>query len=158
MRRVFYAIVFVAVLGALCLGCDPSDNRLFILNKTNNQINYYCYDLNDTLDIDKFYYRYGDWLDSLTAWELDSSRIENLKPNNLENIALTSMRWEAIEYHSPNKKINIFFVERDTMVKYSWREIMMLRKYKRGSYTVDYLKERNWKLSYPDDMTDMEGR
>lgn len=135
----------------LFISCDPVDNRLVVVNKTDKIIYYYFNDQSDTLNIERIYTFNEKELDSVKASETDSLGSEKLLQLSTSNIGLTSSTWEAEEFHSSNKRIYIFFVEKNIKEKYTWREIMRLRKYRKGSYTVEFFKEKKWKIKYPDD-------
>lgn len=58
--------------------------------------------------------------------------------------------WTFVIQHSNNKKLNVFIVNVDTLLKYNdWEYIRNHRLYKSYSFTEEELNRMNWIIEYP---------
>jgi hypothetical protein len=58
--------------------------------------------------------------------------------------------WPFLIQRSNNKKLNVFIINIDTLLKYNdWEYIRNHRLYKRYSFTEEELKRINWIIEYP---------
>ena len=54
------------------------------------------------------------------------------------------------KFHSKNNKLNVFFIELDTLLKYnSWEYIIRNRVFKKFNYTEEELNKKGWVIEYP---------
>lgn len=59
--------------------------------------------------------------------------------------------WQSIIQRSVNGKLNLFFINVDTLLKYNdWEYIKENKLYKRREFSIDELEELNWTLYFND--------
>ncbi|HQI60477.1 MAG TPA: hypothetical protein PK352_12090 [Tenuifilaceae bacterium] len=127
-------IILVSIAGT----CDYNDNRLNIKNNSNHAIAF-DYSIDTTLekranDNIQFYIR-----EKILPGETKSKS----KPGSTQG-------WPFLIQRSNNKKLNVFIINIDTLLKYNdWEYIRNHRLYKRYSFTEEELKRINWIIEYP---------
>jgi hypothetical protein len=126
-------IICVSLIGA----CDYNDNRLKIKNNGNHAVAFE-YSLDTILDKEtnniSFYIR-----DKI----LPGAIVSKSKPGSTQG-------WTFVIQNSNNKKLNIFIINIDTLLKYNdWEYIRNHKLYKRYSLTEEELKKLDWIIEYP---------
>lgn len=129
------------------ISCDPADNRLHIKNTSNYPI-YYTYSADRKLDESEI--RIGINIESNDPIAKTPDNFYLIPPTSTANAALTSAKWESIANESKERKVYFFFFSKDTLIKYSWKEIVRGKKYAdKVSYSIQDLKNMNWEIKYP---------
>jgi len=135
---------FLLAINILLLGsCEPSDNRLSIVNRSKQGI--YCiyskgFELNATQEISLF---------RDTLMRLDTLYQDYLNPNS-ETLVPNMVKWEYYINETPGNCVNFYFLSTDTLSTYSWSDICRRKLYRhRLSYTLKDLEKMNWKIVYP---------
>ncbi len=134
LHRFLILIVFVSFAGT----CDYNDNRLKIRNNSNYAIAF-DYSLDTILeqrsnDNIPFYIR-----DKTLPGETTSIN----KPGSTRG-------WPFLIQSSNNKKLNVYIISVDTLLKYNdFEYIRSHRLYKRYSLTEEELNRINWIIEYP---------
>ncbi len=131
LHQFLILLVLVSFVGA----CDFYDDRLNIKNNSNYAIAF-DYSIDTTLEKKQIY--------NIPYY------IENkILPG--ETIAQTiPMSWPSLIYRSNNKKLNVFIISIDTLLKYDdWEYIRTHRLYQRYSFTEEELNKMNWIIEYP---------
>lgn len=131
----FQQFLILIVLVSLAGACDYTDDRLNIRNNSNHAIAF-DYSVDTTLEKKQIY--------NIPYY------IENkILPG--ETIAQTiPMSWPSLIYRSNNKKLNVFIISIDTLLKYDdWEYIRTHRLYQRYSFTEEELNRINWIIEYP---------
>lgn len=140
LRKLLVLILFL-------LSCDPADNRLNIRNISSSPI-YYTYSAKGELDENEI--RIGMNIDSRDPTKKTPDNFYLISPKSTVNAALTSARWESIANESKDGKVYFFFFLKDTLIKYTWKEIVKGNKYAgKISYTIKDLKAMNWEITCP---------
>ena len=131
LHQFLILLALVSLVGA----CDFYDERLNIKNNSNYAIAF-DYSIDTTLEKNQIY--------NIPYY------IENkILPG--ETIAQTiPMSWPSLIYRSNNKKLNVFIISIDTLLKYDdWEYIRTHRLYQRYSFTEEELDRINWIIEYP---------
>lgn len=129
------------------MSCDPADNRLNIKNTSNYPI-YYTYSAENKLNENEIRIGINIDLNDPTAKTPDNFYL--ISPKSTANAALTSAKWESIANESEEGKVYFFFFLKDTLIQYSWEEIVKGNKYAgKASYSIQDLKNMNWEIIYP---------
>lgn len=133
-----YISLYVFLIIISLISCDFTDNRLKIKNNSNETITFE-YSSDTILQTD------------------DTDRINNLKRDKIfprelcdEDKPGSKNEWSKVIYDSKNKKLNVFIIDYDTLLKYNDLNYMKNnRLYKRYEYSEAYLNKNNWIISYP---------
>jgi hypothetical protein len=57
--------------------------------------------------------------------------------------------WPFLIQRSKNKRLNVFFINVDTIIKYQdWNHIRESKKYCRKEYTLEELEKTKWIIEY----------
>jgi hypothetical protein len=140
----FYNLLVILLF---IISCDPADNRLRIENTQSYSV-YYTYSSKERLEEDVI--RIGVNFASNDSLSRLPEDFYLISPKSIANAALTSSKWEAIASESKNGKIYFFFLSKETLINYSWREIVRGNKYLgKASYTIKDLKNLDWKITFP---------
>lgn len=126
----FFALVFLVV------SCDPTDNKLKVLNTAEFPI--FClYSFNENLSL----------LDS-TVVEPYSG--EGIKVNETYSLRGYLLDWEAaINRESTDKKVRIYIFSEDSVKKYSWKNLIEEKKHnKKYVLSIPDLKQLDWIVEF----------
>ena len=130
-----HQFLILLVLVSLAGACDYTDNRLNIKNNSNYAIAF-DYSIDTTLRKNQIYN---------IPFYIEGKILPG------ETIAQTiPMSWPSLIYRSNNKKLNVFIISIDTLLKYDdWEYIRTHRLYQRYSFTEEDLNRTNWIIEYP---------
>jgi hypothetical protein len=123
------------------LGCDPTDDRLKILNSTNREI-FYSIAKSDSFAKSPLFIVHKD-----TVWE--SCNI--VLPNSTFNHALIGPNeWEYfINRDCEDSTLRVFFFTKELIIKSSWDSLVRNQVYsKKITATVNELNYLDWKIMY----------
>lgn len=118
------------------LSCDYYDSRLIIQNNGDHEI---C-----------FIYAHDTILDPVSN-NIEYYLMEKITPGETSIETLPGKNsWNILMQKSKNKKLNVFFIELDTMLKYNdWQYIRNNKLYHRYEYSEEELNVMNWLIEYP---------
>lgn len=123
------------------MGCDPTDDRLKILNSTNGEI-FYSFAERDSSIKNPLYLVRND-----TIWE--SSNI--ILPNSYFNHALIGPNeWEYyINRDCEDSLLRVFFFTKELIINNSWDSLVRNQVYsKKITVSVEDLENSNWEIIY----------
>ncbi|KAF5031656.1 hypothetical protein DSECCO2_625520 [anaerobic digester metagenome] len=118
--------------------CDYTDSRLKIKNNSKNAI--------------AFDYSIDTVLEERSNENIAFFLRDKILPGetSLKTKPGSTNGWPFLIQKSLNKKLNIFIIEVDTLVKYNdWGYIRKNRLYRRYELTEDELNKKNWIVEYP---------
>jgi hypothetical protein len=131
--------LFLAAIVLFAGTCDYYDNRLQIINGSRDVITV-DYSEDTILEMranENIRYFIRD-----KAFPGDTIR---------KNIPGSQHGWQSIIQRSVNGKLNLFFINVDTLLKYNnWEYIKENKLYKRREFSIDELEELNWAVYYND--------
>lgn len=140
MRTYFAFIVLVACV--FSIGCDPTDDKLTIVNETSRPI-FYSTSASDSIQGRNPYKNFIQISNHDTEW-INSDYF--IRPNS-EKKKMVLSTWEATIRNNFGGKIHIFIFDADTLQAYTWENIKTKMKIvKEYQFTVDDLKKLNWKV------------
>jgi|GEM_PF-1761484 len=130
-----HQFLILLALVSLAGACDFNDDRLNIKNNSNHAIAF-DYSIDTTLRRNQIYN---------IPFYIEGKILPG------ETIAQTiPMSWPSLIYRSNNKKLNVFIISIDTLLKYDdWEYIRTHRLYQRYSFTEEELNKMNWIIEYP---------
>lgn len=133
----------IKIVLACCLlislySCDYTETRLKVKNNTNETI-IFDYSSDTILRTD------------------DTNRINTLKWDKIFPGELCVKKkfgdltaWSGVIYKSKNKKLNVFIINYDTLLKYNDLDYIKNNKlFMRYEYSEEYLNNNNWIITYP---------
>jgi hypothetical protein len=135
------AITFLFLIAIILLAgtCGYNDSRLHIIN-CSKQVITVDYSEDTILDMrgnDNVRYFIRD-----KVFPGDTIR---------KNIPGSQHGWQSIIERSVNGKLNLFFINVDTLIKYNdWEYIKENKLYKRREFSIDELEALNWAVYYND--------
>jgi len=130
-------IVFIAFI-VLEFSCDYNDDRLQVKNNSNENIIFDFSDdtlleLKNNEDI-KFFIR------------------EKIVPGETSRQIMQGSvnGWPFLVQRSKNNRLNVFFINMDTLSKYNdWIVILKKKLYNRKEFTLEELEKNEWVIEYP---------
>ncbi|MBN1184618.1 MAG: hypothetical protein JXB49_20160 [Bacteroidales bacterium] len=132
----------ILILGALMVlagTCDYYDNRLQITNISNEVITV-DYSEDTILEMrsnENIQYFIRDKI-------LPGETIKKTMPGSQNG-------WPFLVQRSVNNRLNLFFINVDTLKKYNdWSYIKEYKLYKRSEYSLEELENKNWNINYPE--------
>lgn len=143
------------------IGCDFSDNKLIIENKSDNSIAFiipaepnYFPTSNDSKK--KFNKKRNDSLLNIYAKfdpnEESFGGVHFLAKKSKKNILTFNIKWEQIVESTPTKSLKILFFSKKIMPSgnYKWNEIYDRNLFKEKIFTLKELENLNWIIKYND--------
>lgn len=133
-----YQFLILLVLVSLAGACDFTDNRLNIKNNSNYAI--------------AFDYSLDTTLEKKPMNEIPYFVSEKILPGETKSQSIfgSTQGWPFFIRNSNNKKLNVFIISIDTLLKYDdWEYIRTHRLYQRYSFTEEELNRINWIIEYP---------
>ena len=127
----------------LMLGCDPIDDRLFVINKSNDTI-FYSLSTNDSVTINPI--RILESKDTI----YNESCI--VLPDSFSKHGLIGTNeWEYfINQDCKDSNLRVFIFEKKMLVGIPWDTIVEKQEYsKKYKFNVEELKKLNWRIEYP---------
>lgn len=139
-------VYFTLLLSTLFVMCDPIDNKLVIVNDSN----------------EKLYFVTSPYINLSRLYEdgLEQHGIKIKYTNYVESVEPHS-EFEAIKFGNENAweryinefceegKLRIYSFEIDTLKKYSWKDVIENDLYsKKMEYSVKELQEKNWRINF----------
>lgn len=118
--------------------CDYSDNRLKVQNNSKQGI---------TVDFSEDTLMEERSNENITYFIRDKimsgETLNKTMPGSVNG-------WPFLIQRSKNNRLNVFFIEVDTLSKYhDWKYIKENKLYKRKEYTLVELEKRDWVIEYP---------
>lgn len=130
-------VIMIALL-VLAGTCDYSDNRLTVKNNSEQVI---TVDFSEDTLMEK---RSNDNIVYFVRDKIEQGETMRKTMPGSEN------GWPFLVQRSKNNRLNIFFIEVDTLVKYNdWDYIKANRLYIRKEYTLEELEKGDWVIEYP---------
>ncbi len=131
-------IIIVILLISVAGTCDYNDNRLQIRNNSRESI---TVDFSDDTLLPE---RIKENITYFLRDKIASGETFRKNRHGSENA------WTFLVQGSANKKLNVFFINIDTLLKYNdWNYIKENQLYKRKEYTLDELEKHKWVIEYP---------
>lgn len=139
----------IIIIMIMLISCDPVDDRLQIVNKSQNTI-FYLYSKSDRMfppltHIKKYHIENGD--------SIEYDIHNKVAPNSTKFIRILGKKvWENyINTLCEDSTLRIFLFSKDTLEKYDWNYIEYNKMYLKKYYiTVKYLEKQNWQIVYED--------
>ena len=111
---------------------EPSENRKIIVANKSNHLIYWL--LSD----------YGKFDSNINDYIFDS-----IKTNRADSIYCNGWSWESVVNNSIDKKICIFIIAKDDVLKYGLDSVLKKQTYvKKILVDIDYLDKNNWTVIY----------
>jgi hypothetical protein len=127
----------ISIIIMLIIACDYTDNKLKVKNNSSETI-CFVHDMDTILDnqeSDIYYFNRN----CIVPGEI-SSQVAFGRP----------YEWSDEINRSKNKKLNVFIINHDTLLKYNdWQYISINKLFKRYEYTEEELNKNNWIIEYP---------
>ena len=124
------------------VACDPTDDRLTIINETNRPL-FYTTSRFDTIEGGCPYERFIEISNNDTIW-IDSD--DFLKPKSQKKHMILS-NWEQVIPNNFNGELKLYVFDADTLIKYNWDEIKRKNKYfSKYKLTIKELEETDWTI------------
>ncbi len=143
------ALTFATYISILfAVRCDPSDNRLKIINDSNSDIYLFCA-CDSSLDDFKLT-RNGYYSDSKgdSSYVMSSRFVKNKTSINISKRPGNDA-WENFVENCPSQSLHIYFFIDSTAHSYSDREIKASKIYnKHNVMTLSELKQNNWTITF----------
>lgn len=138
-KYLFLTIITVAII---LIGCDPTDNRLTIINETNRPL-FYITTASDSIEGSTPFKEFVEVSNMDATW-IDSDYF--IKPKS-EKKKMVMSDWEETIRNNFNGKLYIFIFDADTLKEYNWEEIKKKNNYfTKYSLTLDDLNNMKWKV------------
>ncbi|OQP56053.1 hypothetical protein A4H97_20955 [Niastella yeongjuensis] len=121
---------------------DKGDDRLTIVNNSSERITFtYGFEYPDDTSYLQTFVR--------TVPQIDGNPAYNVGPNGTKKFRTNSC-WESVfEVSIPSGKLHFVIFNIDSIKAYPAAEIISRGLYKSYLYTLDQLKDNNWRVEYP---------
>lgn len=127
-------VIFIAPIGS----CDYYDNRLQVQNNSNEQITFE-FSLDTVLDQGK-----NEDIKYLIRDGLSPGETKRQTRPGSTNA------WPGFIEQSNNKKLNVFFINLDSLSKFNdWNYLREKKAFTRKEYSLEELERINWIIEYP---------
>ena len=137
-------------MGILCmfiiLGCDPTDERLTIFNRSNNIV-FYRVSLQERLHGESPYKNSFRLIGTDTLWDETSNLI---LPNSYKKpVAIGRKGWENLIKDAEDQKLRIFVFEKDLLLTLPWDSIVNHQIFsQKYELTLEDMDLANWEIIY----------
>ncbi len=140
LKRTPFIMIVIAII--IFQSCDPVDNRLTIVNNTNQPL-FFIRSPADSLEGRSCYKEFFDIVGGDTVW-IESDNF--IKPRSEKKVVVLS-DWERLIKDRYNGRLRIYFLDAYTLKKYGWEEIKRNNKYfLKYSLTISDLKKMKWRV------------
>ncbi len=138
MKQYLLILVFIFLLG-----CDPTDDRLTIVNESNDDV-FYSLSINDTVTNNPV--RILDSKD--TIWRESNIILTN---TFIRHSLIGPNEWEYfINRNCEDSTLRVFIFKKEFILNTSWDSIVAKQTYsKKYKLTVKDLDKLNWRVTYP---------
>lgn len=156
----YKAAIVVALSICFFSGCDFSDAKLVVENKTGdslafiilNELNYYPTSDDDTITNGSKLQDSG-LLNSIAKYDArmeSKGGVHFISGNSSKNIATFNTTWNGLVESSPTRTLEILFTPAKYMTsgRYKWKELYQHHLFTRRSIRQEELKQSDWKVVY----------
>lgn len=137
MKKIF-GLVWI-IFFQLLSSCHYQHQELKIINNSNEVVYYETY---FHKDLDKYdvYNKYQK------VYYLDNDLVLNSR-DSIRSVNRSAWSYD-IETISKDSTLTVAFFNRDTVRKMGWDKMILLKKYKKVTYSVKQLDSLNWTITY----------
>lgn len=137
-----FNILISALIILFVTSCDPTDNRLTIVNETERPL-FFTTSAYDTIEGKSPFQAFLDITNNDSSW-VESDYF--IKPNG-EKRKMVMTDWEEIIENNFGGKFYVFIFDADTLQKYNWEQIKKNNNYfAKYGLTLNDLENMNWKI------------